>query len=276
MPRCSDDDVGHRAQLTHSPPRVLERWGRRRGKPLSSHAATAGRCRRACARSGQQACHFALGSGGRRAALAGGRCASCAEQQSVLHLDQRGACARRGRSGVARGRRARLTVLFRTASRPQHRDTPNNNAATPFEFTAENQKMVRSYCPVSAPQALNPKRRVCAPVRRTRPWFACRGVGLARLTRAFSCPGGEDSEALPVELQAGAFWVARSRSAPAPDAPRSRFQSAVIPLLDLAQQRARAAPLSWLPLAAGAARAPRPRRGRATDAHGTSLLVWAR
>ena len=45
-------------------------------------------------------------------------------------------------------------MLLRTASRPQHRDTPNNNAATPFEFTAENQKMVRLAlrrgCPASA------------------------------------------------------------------------------------------------------------------------------
>ena len=59
----------------------------------------------------------------------------------------------RGVAGRPSGCRAEvvLTVPRLAWSPAQHRDTPNNNAATPFEFNAENQKMVRPRCAAAPP-----------------------------------------------------------------------------------------------------------------------------
>jgi hypothetical protein len=54
-----------------------------------------------------------------------------------------------------------LTVPHVASSPAQHRDTPSNNAATPFEFNAENQKMVRPRCAAAPSVSANPKRGAC-------------------------------------------------------------------------------------------------------------------
>jgi hypothetical protein len=57
-----------------------------------------------------------------------------------------GACAR------ARGRADGLGPCV-SRCRAQHRDTPDNNATTPFEFTPENSKMARARAPAAGAPA---------------------------------------------------------------------------------------------------------------------------